>query len=89
MQGQKADLNQDRIDGIINRMSSGELYADVAWLLDDYPDVSQDGYRRHKTCRCAVEYVPGKGKRQDVWSKKWRAPEESIKIEARKKIKTK
>lgn len=35
LRGLKADLNQDRIDGIINRLASEESYDKVAWLLDD------------------------------------------------------
>lgn len=33
IKAQKADLNTDRIDGIVNRISS-ELFDDVKWLLD-------------------------------------------------------
>ncbi|MEG1523467.1 MAG: hypothetical protein RR475_00395 [Clostridia bacterium] len=39
-------------------------------LYDD-PDVPKDVYRRHKWCRCVVEYDLGTGKRQDIWSKQW------------------
>lgn len=35
-----------------------------------YPDVPKDVYRRHRNCRCTVEYIPKKGIRQDVHSKK-------------------
>lgn len=35
----------------------------------DYPDVPDDVYRRHECCRCTVEYDPGSGKRQNVWTK--------------------
>ena len=38
----------------------------------DYPDVPDDVYKRHRYCRCTVEYLPGNSKAQDVWSKKWR-----------------
>lgn len=38
----------------------------------DYPDVPQDVYRRHRFCRCTVEYDPGDSRRQDVWTKQWR-----------------
>lgn len=31
----KAELNQDRIDGIINRISSENYYDDIAWILDE------------------------------------------------------
>lgn len=43
-----------------------------------YPDVPDDIYRRHNRCRCAVEYDPGGGKRQDVWSKKWKEPSKTL-----------
>lgn len=35
----------------------------------DYPDVPDDVYRRHERCRCSVEYDPGSGRRQNVWTK--------------------
>lgn len=41
----------------------------------DYPVKNRDVYRRHENCRCLVEYIPGKGKRQDVWSKRWKDEE--------------
>lgn len=37
----------------------------------DYPDIPHDVYRRHRFCRCQVVYKPGKGKAQDVHTKKW------------------
>lgn len=37
----------------------------------DYPDVPDEVYQRHERCRCTVEYDPGSGKRQNVWTKKW------------------
>lgn len=49
-----------------------------------YPDVPRDVYRRHKYCRCTVTFDQGSGKVQDIWSKKWRDPEEDDKIEKRK-----
>lgn len=36
-----------------------------------YPDVPKDVYRRHRNCRCVVEYDPGNGRRQNVHSKEW------------------
>lgn len=36
----------------------------------DYP-VDREVYRRHERCRCTVEYDPGSGKRQNVWTKAW------------------
>lgn len=35
LKGQAPVLNQDRIDGIINRISSGDDFNAVKWLLDD------------------------------------------------------
>lgn len=49
----------------------------------DYP-VDREVYRRHERCRCTVEYDPGTGKRQNVYTKKWTEPEKSAKIKARK-----
>ena len=127
-------LNQDRIDGILNRLSSEDCYDDVAWMLDEpvktfsqsivddfihdnaefqynagmqpkivrklaggccdwcrevsgtykYPSVPKDVYRRHQRCRCTVDYDPGNGKIQNVYTKKWQSKEERDKIEARK-----
>lgn len=37
----------------------------------DYPNVPDDIYRRHERCRCTVDYDPGSGKRQNVWTKMW------------------
>lgn len=43
-------------------------YAGVYNYPDDVPD---EVYRRHPNCRCTVEYYPGNGRKQDVWSKKY------------------
>lgn len=134
---QKAPINEDRIDGFVNKVSTAEQYEDVAWVLDEpvktfsrsvvddtlkanvnfqgksglspkiirrtsrkccewcemltgvyeYPNVPQNVYHRHERCRCTVDYDPGNGKkRQDVWSKEWRTPEEHDNIESRKTL---
>lgn len=44
----------------------------------DYPGVPDDVYKRHANCRCSVEYDPGGGKRQDVWTKRWTEPDEVL-----------
>lgn len=113
-------LNQNRIDGIIDRLDAEEVFDDIKWILDEpvknftqavvddlvkvnvefhynlglrpkivrkaapgcckwcdalegeyeYPDdVPDDVYRRHRFCRCTVEYDPGDGRRQNVWTK--------------------
>lgn len=38
----------------------------------DYSEAPDDIYRRHRHCRCTVEYDPGNSKKQDVWTKQWR-----------------
>lgn len=37
-----------------------------------YPDIPRDVYRRHRYCRCTVEYDPGDSRKQNVWTKQWR-----------------
>lgn len=56
----------------------------------DYPDVPRDVWRRHANCRCLVEYDPadGKGKVQNVHTKKWTDQETADKIEMRKSLGT-
>ena len=49
----------------------------------EYPDVPDNVYKRHRYCRCTVEYKPGDGGAQDVWSKKWKDIDESDKIKER------
>lgn len=129
----KTKLNQDRIDGIVNKISEYDDFEKGKWLLDEpiknftqsivddtiktnadfqyksgltpkiirkevgnccpwckavvgvyeYPDVPKDIYRRHQRCRCTVDYIPGNGKKQDIWSKKWTDSNESDKIQKR------
>lgn len=132
----KADINQDRIDKIVEKVSSYESFDDGKWLLDepiinfalsivdstiqknadfhyklgfnpkivrtevggcckwckdkagvyDYElvkDTGNDVFRRHRYCRCTVDYVPDKSRRQDVWSKQW---QDSEKIKERKAL---
>lgn len=133
IQAQKADLNQDRIDKLVDKITKYDSYDDGKWLLNEpiinfsqavvdetikknanihyksglnpkiirkehgnccdwckeivgtysYPDVPEDIYRRHRHCRCTVDYYPGDGKRQNVWSKKWKDIEKDDKIRER------
>lgn len=136
IKGQKAPLNQDRINGIVERLSAEDDFSTISWILDEpiknfsqaivddtvktnvdfqakaglqpkivrkemgnccdwckevvgtytYPDVPEDIYKRHRYCRCTVEYDPGDGRRQNVHTKKWLDPEKDAKIEVRKQI---
>lgn len=136
IKGVAAEVNQDRIDGLINKMSKADDFEKVEWLLDEpiknfcrsivddtiktnvthhhklglkpvvkrissgkccswcdkiagvykYPDVPKDVYRRHRHCDCSVDYYPGDGRKQDVWSKKWKDIDKSDIIEKRKTI---
>lgn len=136
IKGIRSEINQDRIDGIINRVSSEENFDKIKWILDEpvvnfsqsivddtikknadthyklglkpkivrkesgsccdwckevvgvyeYPKVPKGVYRRHRYCRCTVDYHPGDGKRQNIWTKEWKDPEKDANIEARKKI---
>lgn len=132
----KADINQDRVDKIVEKVSSYDSYDDGKWLLDeaminfaqsivdstikknadfhyklgfkpkivrrevggcckwckdkagvyDYESVKNTGndvFRRHRYCRCTVDYVPDKNRRQDVWSKQWHDPYKRDKIKER------
>ena len=133
---QKPKLNQSRIDGIVERLSTSEDFEEIKWILDEpiknfnqsivddtvkanmdfhakaglkpkitrvvvgnccdwcreiagtynYGDEPQDVYRRHRYCRCRVEYSPGDGKIQDAHTKEWVDPDREAKIEERKKI---
>lgn len=136
LKGQKPQLNQSRIDGIVERLSTAAEFEEIKWMLaepvinfsqaiiDDavkanvdfqakaglnpkltryvvgnccdwcrelegtyeYGDEPEDIFRRHRFCRCTVEYDPGEGKVQDAHTKEWRDPQKDAKIEARKKI---
>lgn len=135
IKGQASKLNQSKIDGMVERLSTEE-FEEIKWMLDepiknfsqsivddtvkenvsfqakaglkpkirrvavpgvcdwcqeiagtyDYGDEPAGIYRRHRYCRCRVEFHPGDGKVQDAHTKAWRDPEREAKIEARKKI---
>lgn len=121
LKAQVPKVNQDRINGLINRISSEESFNDIKWIIDKpvvtfsqsviddmieanaefhhkaglkptitrtlhgrackwcrslagtytYPNVPADVYRRHDNCTCTVEYDPGTGRHQNVWTKQW------------------
>lgn len=62
------------IPAVVHRITSGKCcdWCDNLAGKYTYPDVPDDIYRRHDYCRCTVEYDPGEGKKQNVWSKRWR-----------------
>lgn len=135
----KPELNEDRVHGIVDKISEKKNYDAIAYMLrepiinftqsvidetvranadfqyeaglspkiirtstgkccewceklagtyeyDDVSDKGNDVFRRHRHCRCLVEYAPGDGTRQNVHTKKWRETSESAKIEERKRI---
>ena len=52
----------------------------------DYADAPKDIYRRHERCRCTVDYDPGNGRIQNVWSKKWYKSQNDDKIKMREQL---
>ena len=139
IRAQKGDLNQDRIDKLVNKISQYDSFEQGKWLLNepiknftqaivddtikknadlhykaglrpkiirrekenccdwfksiagvyDYQEVKNTGnnvFSRHRYCRCVVDYVPGDGKKQNVWSKQWEDIEKDDKIKERKAI---
>lgn len=132
----KPEINHDRINGIVEKISEYDDFEKGRWLLDEpiknftlsivddtiktnaefqyksgltpkivrkeagnccewckevvgvyeYPGVPKDVYRRHQRCNCTVDYLPGDGKKQDVWSKKWTDVDKDDKIILRKEL---
>lgn len=133
----QSEINEDKIQGIINITSGKEHFDDIVYMLgepivnfaqtivDDtvkvnadfqykaglspkiirtstgkcckwcdnlagvyeYEEVSDTGnnvFRRHKYCKCLVEYDGGDGKRQNVHTKKWSKANESDKMKEKK-----
>lgn len=74
----------------IIRTSTGKCceWCDKIAGVYEYEKVADTGnnvFRRHKHCRCLVEFDPGNKKRQNVHTKKWSKANESDKIKAREK----
>lgn len=132
----KPEINQDRIDGIVNKISDYDDFKEGKWLLDEpiknftqsvvddtiktnadfqfksgltpkivrkeaggccdwckevagvyeYPDVPKDVFRRHQRCKCTVDYLPGNGKKRDVWTKRWADSDRDEEIQKRIKF---
>lgn len=75
----------------IRRISTGKCceWCDKLAGVYEYSEVSDTGnnvFRRHKHCRCLVEYDGGDGKRQNVHTRKWSKANESDKIKKKKVI---
>ena len=51
----------------------------------DYP-VDRTVYQRHERCRCTVDYDPGDGRRQNVYTKRWTEVTTSDTLEMRKTV---
>ncbi|MBR3242481.1 MAG: hypothetical protein IKF90_07260 [Parasporobacterium sp.] len=119
---QKPIIDEDRVRGIVDKVSDAENFDDVKWMLNDpvqnfavhcvdqtveqnalfqhraglrprikrdsggkccdwcaaldgmyeYPGVPRDIFMRHENCNCTMEFLPGDGSAQDVYSKEWR-----------------
>ena len=46
-----------------------------------YPNVPKDVFRRHRFCKCTIEYYPGDGRKQNVHSKAWQKINEQERTE--------
>ena len=132
IKGLKPPKNQDRINGLIEKVQE-KTYEETKWVLQEpiinfsqsiiddtirtnvdfhnklglkpkivrkmngnccdwckevegeykYPNVPKDVFRRHRFCRCTVEYFPGNGRKQNVHTKKWQDVDADEKIERR------
>lgn len=119
---QKPIIDEERVSGIVDKVSDAENFDDVKWMLGDpvqnfavhcvdqtveqnalfqhraglrprirrnsggkccdwcaaldgmyeYPGVPRDIFMRHENCNCTVEFLPGDGSAQNVYSKEWR-----------------
>ena len=119
---QKPLIDEDRVKGIVDKVSDADYFDDVKYMLDapvqnfavhcvdktveqnalfqhraglrprikrdsggkccdwcaaldgmyEYPGVPRDIFMRHENCNCTVEYLPGDGRAQDVFSKEYR-----------------
>ena len=71
---------------VVIRISSGKCckWCDKIAGKYNYPDVPKDVYRRHSHCDCIVEYFPGDGKKQNVWTKKYTKQEKRHNIQSKK-----
>lgn len=76
----------------VTRTASADCCPWCAGLVGQYDatEAYERGiYRRHERCKCLVTATVKKGStwgRQNVWTKRWVAPDEAAKIEARKTI---
>ena len=127
IKAQTASVNENRVAGIVDKVSDADVFDDVAWVLNepvknfslnivdeilkanvdfqgktglrpkiirkaerkccewcsrlageyDYP-VDREVYQRHERCRCTVDYVPGNGLKQNVWTKEYRSEKADI-----------
>lgn len=71
---------------VVIRISSGKCckWCDKIAGKYNYPDVPKDVYRRHSHCDCIVEYFPGDGRKQNVWTKKYTKQEKRQNIKIKK-----
>lgn len=122
LKAQVPDFNQEKVKGLVERLTAAETFDDIKWILDEplvtftqsivddsiqknvefqakaglqpritrtvvgkpcdwcknlagsysYNKAPDDIYRRHERCRCVVDYNPGDGRKQNVWTKDWK-----------------
>jgi len=122
LKAQVPDFNQEKVKGLVERLTAAENFDDIRWILNEplvtftqsivddsiqknvefqskvglkpkitrtvigkpcdwckslagtyeYSEAPNEVFHRHERCRCIVDYHPGDGRRQDVWSKDWR-----------------
>lgn len=122
LKSQIPDFNQEKVKGLVERLTAAESFDDIKWILDEplvtftqsivddsiqkniefqskvglkpkitrtvvgkpcdwcknlagsysYNKAPDDIYRRHERCRCIVDYNPGDGRKQNVWTKGWK-----------------
>lgn len=69
--------------GLHPRIIRRAAYGCCKWCTNlsgsyNYPeDTPEDVFRRHANCNCIVEYYPGDGRRQNVWTKSWKENSDS------------
>lgn len=65
IKGKRAEINQDRIDNMIERLTESELYDDIAWILDD-PVINFSQNIVTDTVKTNAEFLQDAGMRSQI-----------------------